>query len=175
MTASASAAATSVPTAAPSPDATPLDPFLQACLERIHDLDQIARLMLWAALVLAAVAGGVVLYVAIKEARKKPETKPKPQAGLEGIPAAALEPLGKFLETLSKLPVWFSLFLAGVALAWFASSISDGRCGNAADAAAPAKNEAGASDKGPADKAAAKEPAAGNPTPTPPPAQPSPD
>ena len=174
MTASASAAATPMPTAAPSPTAAPLDPFLQACFDRVGYLDQLAWLMLWAALILAVVAGGVVLYVSIKEATKKPETKPKSQAGLEGIPLPALEPLAKLLETLAKLPVWFSLFLAGLALAWFASSISDGRCGNAPEAAAPVKQEAGAPDKGAADKAAAKKPAVEEPTASLSPAQASP-
>ncbi|MGH8679598.1 MAG: hypothetical protein ACREUQ_14765 [Burkholderiales bacterium] len=151
MSASASAVATPLPSASPSAAATPLDPFLKSCLERVGDLDQLAWWMMLGALLLAFSAGILALYAAYKAATRKPDAT----EGVKAIKPDVLEPLAKFLETLSKLPVWFFLFLAGLALAWFASSISDGNCGNpsagagAEDAAKPdADKPAGAPAKG---------------------------
>lgn len=152
MTAPTSAGATPVPTPSLSAAGAPLDPFIQACLERIHYLDQVAALMLWAALLLALLTGAVAVYAAYTVATKQPAPVKKNKADLNesvvaSISPAVLEPLGKFLEVLNKLQVWFFLFLAGVALAWFASGISDGRCGNAPDAPAPATKQGGTLNK----------------------------
>ncbi|MGH6787690.1 MAG: hypothetical protein ACREBO_12750 [Novosphingobium sp.] len=152
--------------AATAAESTPaaLDSFLEACLARTHLLDAVAWWMLWASLFFAAATGAIALY---RLATVKPPPL-KPEEGPAAISAAVLEPLAKLLETLAKLPVWFSLFLAGFALAWLASSISDGQCGNRPEAAAPSDADAGA-DGDDGDEEAPKEgDAAAKPAPSPP-------
>lgn len=131
VSASASAGATAA-TAAPAGQPVLADPFLSACLDRVHDLDSLAWLMILAGLLLAAAAGGAAIYNLVKPApaAAQGDDGENGPAALTSISSAVAEAISKLLETLGKLPVWFALFIGGMALYWLASDLSDGQCGH---------------------------------------------
>jgi hypothetical protein len=84
-----------------------------------HTLFGLAKLAFILAFVLAVASTTVDLWIKWKAAHRL-------DAGASGVNAKGIAPvtpdmikiLTSFLESLAKLPVWFALFVAGMALVW---------------------------------------------------------
>jgi hypothetical protein len=80
-----------------------------------------AGLFIVLAFVVALVETGLVLWAKAKALRSAPNPQAQLVDGAEGL-AKVLEALAKLLASLKDLPAWVAILLAGLALAWTATS-----------------------------------------------------
>ena len=80
-----------------------------------------ASLFIVLAFVVALVETGLTLWAKFKALKSTPKTQAGLTDNMDGL-AKVLEALAKVLSALKDLPVWVAILLAGLALAWTATS-----------------------------------------------------
>jgi hypothetical protein len=93
---------------------------LDQVLRLNHTLYVLAKWAFVLAFVLAVVSTAIELWVKWKAAQV-PSANAVVIKGIVPVTSDMLKVFTAFLESLAKLPVWFGLFLAGMALVWLAT------------------------------------------------------
>jgi hypothetical protein len=120
------------------------DAFEQV-LQFNHTLFGLAKWAFILAFVLAVISTGVELWIKWKAAHAGPSPEGMTTKGIAPVTPDLLKALTAFLESLAKLPVWFALFLAGMALVWLTTVDVPSVCEPVASPSPPAvpvKNDA---------------------------------
>jgi hypothetical protein len=86
----------------------------------------LAKLFLGLALLVALVETGLALWAKVKALRVSRQVSAPTAIADADSWARFLEALAKLLETLTKLPAWVAIFLAGLALLWIAGQQPEG-------------------------------------------------
>lgn len=102
-----------------------------ACVNYADFALALAKAFLILAFLVALLETGLALWGKLEAARKGPEVARNGIAAPDVDPVKFLEALKALLEILKGLPAWIALFLAGIALLWFAGGNANTRAAGA--------------------------------------------